>query len=84
MPMLGTGSDSEVTHMEIPEIKRVSIRIPDILLKEFKEEARVVIKYPSMIGVPLARLKPGMLEQLQTEIAKEKMVLCLVPEEYVK
>jgi hypothetical protein len=50
-----------VIHMEVVGVERsaindVAIKIPVDLLKEFKRDVRVVVRWPWLIGIPRAHL----------------------------
>lgn len=42
--------------MNIPEIGPVYVDIPADLFREFKKAPRIIIKQPTMIGVPVSEL----------------------------
>jgi hypothetical protein len=62
--------------MERLAVKDVAIKIPADLLKEFKRDIRVVVKWPWLIGIPIPEvlLKPEILQQF-----KEEFDVMLVP-----
>ncbi len=62
--------------MERPAIRDVAIKIPADLLKEFKRDIRVVVRWPWLIGIPIPEvlLKPEILQQF-----KEEFDVMLVP-----
>jgi hypothetical protein len=62
--------------MERSTINDVAIKIPVDLLKEFKRDVRVVIRWPWLIGIPIPEilLKPEILQQF-----KEEYDIMLVP-----
>jgi len=49
--------------------KDMAIKIPIEMLKEFKKDIRVVIRWPWLIGIPIpeALLKPEILRQFREE-----------------
>jgi hypothetical protein len=55
--------------MERPAISDVAIKIPVDLLKEFKRDVRVVVRWPWLIGIPIPEvlLKPEILQQFREE-----------------
>jgi len=55
--------------MERLAVKDVAIKIPADLLKEFKRDIRVVVKWPWLIGIPIPEvlLKPEILQQFREE-----------------
>ena len=55
--------------MERTAIRDVAIKIPADLLKEFKRDIRVVVKWPWLIGIPIPEvlLKPEILQQFRDE-----------------
>ena len=55
--------------MERTTVSDMAIKIPVDLLKEFKKEIRVVIRWPWLIGIPIpeALLKPEILQQFREE-----------------
>jgi hypothetical protein len=55
--------------MESPAIRDVAIKIPADLLKEFKRDIRVVVRWPWLIGIPIPEvlLKPEILQQFRDE-----------------
>jgi len=55
--------------MERPAIRDVAIKIPADLLKEFKRDIRVVVRWPWLIGIPIPEvlLKPEILQQFRDE-----------------
>ena len=55
--------------MERSVMKDIAIKIPADLLKEFKRDVRVVVKWPWLIGIPIpeALLKPEILQQFREE-----------------
>jgi hypothetical protein len=65
-----------VLDMERLAVKDVAIKIPADLLKEFKRDIRVVVKWPWLIGIPIPEvlLKPEILQQF-----KEEFDVMLVP-----
>jgi hypothetical protein len=62
--------------MERTAISDVAIKIPVDLLKEFKRDVRVVVRWPWLIGIPIPEvlLKPEILQQF-----KEEYEVMLVP-----
>jgi hypothetical protein len=54
----------------------IAIKIPVDLLKEFKRDIRVVVRWPWLIGIPIPEvlLKPEILQQF-----KEEYDIMLVP-----
>ena len=58
-----------VLEMERTAIRDVAIKIPADLLKEFKRDIRVVVKWPWLIGIPIPEvlLKPEILQQFRDE-----------------
>ena len=50
-------------------INDVAIKIPADLLKEFKRDIRVVVRWPWLIGIPIpeALLKPEIIKQFSEE-----------------
>jgi hypothetical protein len=55
--------------MERSVMKDVAIKIPADLIKEFKRDIRVVVRWPWLIGIPIpeALLKPEILQQFREE-----------------
>jgi hypothetical protein len=55
--------------MERSAISDVAIKIPVDLLKEFKRDVRVVVRWPWLIGIPIpeALLKPELIKQFREE-----------------
>jgi len=55
--------------MERPAISDVAIKIPVDLLKEFKRDVRVVVRWPWLIGIPIPEvlLKPEIIQQFREE-----------------
>lgn len=55
--------------MERLAVKDIAIKIPADLLKEFKRDIRVVVKWPWLIGIPIPEvlLKPEILQQFNEE-----------------
>ena len=55
--------------MERTAVSDVAIKIPVDLLKEFKRDIRVVVKWPWLIGIPIPEvlLKPEILQQFREE-----------------
>ncbi|PVX25350.1 MAG: hypothetical protein CW716_08205 [Candidatus Bathyarchaeum sp.] len=55
--------------MENLAIRDVAIKIPADLLKEFKRDIRVVVRWPWLIGIPIPEvlLKPEILQQFRDE-----------------
>jgi hypothetical protein len=55
--------------MERSTINDVAIKIPVDLLKEFKRDVRVVVRWPWLIGIPIPEilLKPEILQQFREE-----------------
>jgi|GEM_PF-1929489 len=46
--------------------KEISFLIPEVLIKEFAKELRVVIRHPWIVGIPVPeRLKPEVLRGLK-------------------
>lgn len=46
--------------------EEISFQIPEVLIKEFAKELRVVIKHPWIIGIPVPeRLRPEVLKGLK-------------------
>lgn len=66
----------EVVGVERSAINDVTIKIPVDLLKEFKRDVRVVVRWPWLIGIPIPEvlLKPEILQQF-----KEEYDIMLVP-----
>lgn len=66
----------EVVDVERSAINDVAIKIPVDLLKEFKRDVRVVVRWPWLIGIPIPEvlLKPEILQQF-----KEEYDIMLVP-----
>lgn len=66
----------EVVGVERSAINDVAIKIPVDLLKEFKRDIRVVVRWPWLIGIPIPEvlLKPEILQQF-----KEEYDIMLVP-----
>ena len=64
--------------MDRTAMNNVAIKIPVELLKEFKRDVRVVIRWPWLIGIPIpeALLKPEILQQF-----KEEFDIMLVPKD---
>lgn len=58
-----------ISSMERAAINDVAIKIPVDLLKEFKRDVRVVIRWPWLIGIPIPEvlLKPEILQQFREE-----------------
>lgn len=55
--------------MDRMAINDVAIKIPVDLLKEFKRDVRVVVRWPWLIGIPIpeALLKPEIIKQFSEE-----------------
>ena len=55
--------------MERTTTRDMAIKIPVELLKEFKKDIRVVVRWPWLIGIPIpeALLKPEILQQFREE-----------------
>ena len=55
--------------MDRMAINDVAIKIPADLLKEFKRDIRVVVRWPWLIGIPIpeALLKPEIIKQFSEE-----------------
>ena len=55
--------------MERTTVRDMAIKIPVELLKEFKKDVRVVVRWPWLIGIPIpeALLKPEILQQFREE-----------------
>ena len=55
--------------MENLAIRDFAIKIPADLLKEFKRDIRVVVRWPWLIGIPIPEvlLKPEILQQFRDE-----------------
>lgn len=55
--------------MERSVMKDIAIKIPVDLVKEFKRDVRVVVRWPWLIGIPIpeALLKPEILQQFREE-----------------
>lgn len=55
--------------MERSVMKDIAIKIPVDLLKEFKRDVRVVVRWPWLIGIPIPEvlLKPEILQQFREE-----------------
>ena len=62
--------------MERTAVSDIAIKIPVDLLKEFKRDVRVVVRWPWLIGIPIPEvlLKPEILQQF-----KEEYEVMLVP-----
>jgi len=54
----------KIDTVPLPEMP-VSLEIPDNILREFKKDARVVIRHPWVIGIPIPYrlLKPEILRK---------------------
>ncbi len=60
----------EAKKVNIPQdpvpLREISFRIPKELIEEFGEEARVVIRHPWVIGIPIPeRIKPDVLKGIR-------------------
>lgn len=55
--------------MDRMELSNVAIKIPVDLLKEFKRDVRIVVRWPWLIGIPIpeALLKPEIINQFREE-----------------
>ena len=55
--------------MERSVRKDIAIKIPVDLLKEFKSDVRVVVRWPWLIGIPIpeALLRPEIIKQFREE-----------------
>lgn len=55
--------------MERSVRKDIAIKIPVELLKEFKSDVRVVVRWPWLIGIPIpeALLRPEIIKQFREE-----------------
>jgi len=55
--------------MERSVRKDIAIKIPVDLLKEFKSDIRVVVRWPWLIGIPIpeALLRPEIIKQFREE-----------------
>lgn len=60
-----TGGSIKIETIPLPEV--VSIEIPTNLLQEFRRDARVVIRHPWVVGIPVPDrlLKPGILKKFK-------------------
>jgi len=55
--------------MDRMELSNIAIKIPVDLLKEFKRDVRIVVRWPWLIGIPIpeALLKPEIINQFREE-----------------
>ncbi|MDG6222592.1 MAG: hypothetical protein IAX21_00805 [Candidatus Bathyarchaeota archaeon] len=55
--------------MERTAINDIAIKIPVDLMKEFKKDIRVVVRWPWLIGIPIpeALLRPELIKQFSEE-----------------
>ena len=56
----------KIETIPLPE-RTLSIEIPNNLLQEFKRDARIVIRHPWVVGIPVPErlLKPGLLRKFK-------------------
>ena len=60
------------------EYEEVSFKIPAELVKQFRDEVRVVVRFPWIVGIPIPIF---LLEKLEISAALEGFEAMIVPEQ---